>query len=378
MKAAPAAGSPGHAPQHGHRHRAAAAPRPARGTGTGTGTGDRHRHRHRHRHRRPAPPAPAPEPDGTGTGTGTGTGYRHDDRNRHPGAPDARRDVRRPHHRPHRDPGSELTMGRHSTAPTRAGWRARSAPQPPSGAAAPSSPDPPPGRPARGGRADHVQLPADGARAGELGGRRRSAGRGAGGGRDGRGAADGHRRRSGGGHPRRPGAAQCRDAGPDHRADLRRRAGPDVDPAGARGAPSSPGPGDVLRGRLPGRDQPRAAPRHPGRGLRGGDPHLHPPRPGRGVRDARWTASSPRPSSSWTGPSASPATCCGRPTPRAANAVDNDALRSFREAGADGYVTVLSDIDSRDWQRPGIDAIVRDSQPRERRGRDRAAARRGR
>ncbi len=45
------------------------------------------------------------------------------------------------------------------------------------------------------------------------------------------------------------------------------------------------------------------------------------------------------------------------------NAVDNDALRSFREAGADGYVTVLSDIDSRDWQRPGVDAIVRNALP---------------
>jgi cellulose synthase/poly-beta-1,6-N-acetylglucosamine synthase-like glycosyltransferase/peptidoglycan/xylan/chitin deacetylase (PgdA/CDA1 family) len=45
------------------------------------------------------------------------------------------------------------------------------------------------------------------------------------------------------------------------------------------------------------------------------------------------------------------------------NAVDNDALRSFREAGADGYVTVLSDVDSRDWQRPGVDTIVRNSLP---------------
>jgi cellulose synthase/poly-beta-1,6-N-acetylglucosamine synthase-like glycosyltransferase/peptidoglycan/xylan/chitin deacetylase (PgdA/CDA1 family) len=46
-----------------------------------------------------------------------------------------------------------------------------------------------------------------------------------------------------------------------------------------------------------------------------------------------------------------------------ANAVDNDALRSFRETGDDGYVTVLSDVDSRDWQRPGVDAIVRNAEP---------------
>lgn len=46
-----------------------------------------------------------------------------------------------------------------------------------------------------------------------------------------------------------------------------------------------------------------------------------------------------------------------------ADAVDNDALRSYRAAGADGYVTVLSDVDSRDWERPGVDAIVRNSIP---------------
>ncbi len=46
-----------------------------------------------------------------------------------------------------------------------------------------------------------------------------------------------------------------------------------------------------------------------------------------------------------------------------ADAVDNDALRSFRTAGTDGYVTVLSDTDSEDWQRPGVDAIVANSIP---------------
>ncbi len=46
-----------------------------------------------------------------------------------------------------------------------------------------------------------------------------------------------------------------------------------------------------------------------------------------------------------------------------ASAVDNDALRSYRATGADGYVTVLSDVDSRDWERPGVDAIVRNSVP---------------
>ncbi|WP_433786183.1 bifunctional polysaccharide deacetylase/glycosyltransferase family 2 protein [Actinomycetospora sp. CA-101289] len=46
-----------------------------------------------------------------------------------------------------------------------------------------------------------------------------------------------------------------------------------------------------------------------------------------------------------------------------ASAVTDDALRSFRTAGASGYVTVLSDVDSRDWERPGVDAIVANAIP---------------
>ncbi|MEJ2887963.1 bifunctional polysaccharide deacetylase/glycosyltransferase family 2 protein [Actinomycetospora aeridis] len=46
-----------------------------------------------------------------------------------------------------------------------------------------------------------------------------------------------------------------------------------------------------------------------------------------------------------------------------ADAVTADALRSFVAAGRDGYVTVLSDVDSRDWERPGVDAIVSNAQP---------------
>jgi cellulose synthase/poly-beta-1,6-N-acetylglucosamine synthase-like glycosyltransferase len=34
----------------------------------------------------------------------------------------------------------------------------------------------------------------------------------------------------------------------------------------------------------------------------------------------------------------------------------------------DGYVTVLADVDGRDWERPGVDAIVRNSTPRDGRG----------
>jgi len=45
-----------------------------------------------------------------------------------------------------------------------------------------------------------------------------------------------------------------------------------------------------------------------------------------------------------------------------------DALRdpewaTVREAAGEGYVTVLNDLDSRDWARPGVDAIVRNATP---------------
>jgi cellulose synthase/poly-beta-1,6-N-acetylglucosamine synthase-like glycosyltransferase/peptidoglycan/xylan/chitin deacetylase (PgdA/CDA1 family) len=36
---------------------------------------------------------------------------------------------------------------------------------------------------------------------------------------------------------------------------------------------------------------------------------------------------------------------------------------TVREAGGQGYLTVLNDTDSRDWARPGVDAIVRNSVP---------------
>ncbi|WP_231642408.1 glycosyltransferase [Saccharomonospora sp. NB11] len=44
-------------------------------------------------------------------------------------------------------------------------------------------------------------------------------------------------------------------------------------------------------------------------------------------------------------------------------AVDNLAYEVLRQAGEHGYVSVFSDIDSQDWQRPGVDAIVRNATP---------------
>ncbi len=44
-------------------------------------------------------------------------------------------------------------------------------------------------------------------------------------------------------------------------------------------------------------------------------------------------------------------------------ALDNPAYDVVRQAGELGYISVFSDIDSADWQRPGVDAIVRNSMP---------------
>jgi cellulose synthase/poly-beta-1,6-N-acetylglucosamine synthase-like glycosyltransferase/peptidoglycan/xylan/chitin deacetylase (PgdA/CDA1 family) len=46
------------------------------------------------------------------------------------------------------------------------------------------------------------------------------------------------------------------------------------------------------------------------------------------------------------------------------DAVDNRYWGIFQEAGELGYLNVLTDTDSRDWARPGIDAIVRNATPR--------------
>ncbi|MEV1145101.1 glycosyltransferase [Micromonospora sp. NPDC049799] len=44
-------------------------------------------------------------------------------------------------------------------------------------------------------------------------------------------------------------------------------------------------------------------------------------------------------------------------------AIDNGAWAAVREAGRHGYLTVVNDVDSRDWARPGTDAIVRNMTP---------------
>jgi len=44
-------------------------------------------------------------------------------------------------------------------------------------------------------------------------------------------------------------------------------------------------------------------------------------------------------------------------------ALDDEGWSTVREAGERGYLTVLNDTDSRDWARPGVDAIVRNATP---------------
>jgi cellulose synthase/poly-beta-1,6-N-acetylglucosamine synthase-like glycosyltransferase/peptidoglycan/xylan/chitin deacetylase (PgdA/CDA1 family) len=47
-----------------------------------------------------------------------------------------------------------------------------------------------------------------------------------------------------------------------------------------------------------------------------------------------------------------------------ADALDDRGWSTVREAGDQGYLTVLNDTDSRDWARPGVDAIVRNATPK--------------
>jgi len=46
-------------------------------------------------------------------------------------------------------------------------------------------------------------------------------------------------------------------------------------------------------------------------------------------------------------------------------ALDDDSWGVVREAHDEGYVTVLANVDSHDWARPGVDAIVRNATPRD-------------
>jgi peptidoglycan-N-acetylglucosamine deacetylase len=47
------------------------------------------------------------------------------------------------------------------------------------------------------------------------------------------------------------------------------------------------------------------------------------------------------------------------------DAIDDRAYASILASGRDGYVNVFTDVDGEDWQRPGVDAIVRNATPRD-------------
>lgn len=46
------------------------------------------------------------------------------------------------------------------------------------------------------------------------------------------------------------------------------------------------------------------------------------------------------------------------------DALDNDEWAALRNAGTEGYLTVLTTLDSQDWRRPGVDRIVVNATPR--------------
>jgi cellulose synthase/poly-beta-1,6-N-acetylglucosamine synthase-like glycosyltransferase/peptidoglycan/xylan/chitin deacetylase (PgdA/CDA1 family) len=48
--------------------------------------------------------------------------------------------------------------------------------------------------------------------------------------------------------------------------------------------------------------------------------------------------------------------------------LDDVAWQQVKDAHDQGYVTVLADVDGRDWERPGVEAIVRNSTPKNGRG----------
>src|SRR3954452_170935 len=50
------------------------------------------------------------------------------------------------------------------------------------------------------------------------------------------------------------------------------------------------------------------------------------------------------------------------------DSVDKGYWRLIQDAHTHGYVTVLADVDARDWERPGVDAIVRNAIPKDGRG----------
>src|SRR6195952_4715524 len=47
------------------------------------------------------------------------------------------------------------------------------------------------------------------------------------------------------------------------------------------------------------------------------------------------------------------------------DAIDDRAYAAILASGSDGYVNVFTDVDGEDWQRPGVDAIVRNATPRD-------------
>ena len=179
-------------------------------------------------------------------------------------------------------------------------------------------------------------------------------------------------------HVRRP-AAVVPDARPDDRADLRRRPGPEVDAARSSTCCAGTGARHVLRRRLAG---------GPASGPGPADRRARATRwactrsPTRDLADAAGVAA--RLEYSQTQMAIADATGVTTSLLRSAvlvvaDAIDDDELAAGPGGRATAATsTVLNDMDSQDWARPGVDAIVAQRHARGRRRRGRAVARRGR
>lgn len=108
---------------------------------------------------------------------------------------------------------------------------------------------------------------------------------------------------------------------------------------------------------------PGACAAHPRRGARDRCPHLHPYRPGHAPGVAALAGAARDPVGAG-GRHREDQLAATPPYSSGNAAVTNQDWSAIRAAAGDGYLTVLSTLDSGDWRRPGVDRIVTDSVPR--------------
>ena len=148
-------------------------------------------------------------------------------------------------------------------------------------------------------------------------------------------------------------------AGAHHRPDLRRRARPAVDAEGPEGAEGERRARHLLRGRFAGGPVPGPGDRQiADERSRARRAHVHPPQPDRAARRGGGASSTPRPSSRSPRPPGCSTSLIRFPYSSKAAAIDDVNWPLVKEAGKLGYLVVVNDTDSEDWQRPGVDQII--------------------